>query len=134
MRIWTSLCLMACSRYSFAAAVKPTASPGADEFLRMLFALLVVLLFICIVFWLLRRLQKGGFSLQQGMRFISSMSMGSRERLVLVEVGGRYLLLGVTSAQVNLLCDFGDALPSGFDTVNKPSFTSLLQHAMGKKS
>ena len=100
----------------------------------MLTGLFIVLLIIGGLFWLLRRLQGGGFSLQSGMRFISGMSMGSRERLVLVEVGGRYLLLGVTATQINLLCDYGDTMPPGFDTVNKPSFGKALQSAMGKKT
>ena len=64
---------------------------------------------------------------------MGGMNLGARERLVLIEIGGRFLLLGVTSTQVNLIYDFGEKAPEGFDTVNKSTFSAFLQTAMGRK-
>ena len=45
-----------------------------------------------------------------GMKIISSLPLGTREKLVLVEVGGKQLLLGVTSSQINTIHVFDDPL------------------------
>lgn len=39
----------------------------------------------------------------------------------------RYLLVGSGSGQVTLLYDFGEQLPTGFDSKNKTSFADLLK-------
>ena len=36
-------------------------------------------------------------------KVVSSAALGQRERVVVVEVGGQWLVLGVTSSQVNML-------------------------------
>lgn len=64
-------------------------------------ALVLALIFFCA--WLLRRL---GFQPRGGQRLlkvVSSVMVGQRERVVVVEVQGTWLVLGVTTAQVRTL-------------------------------
>ena len=42
------------------------------------------------------------------MKIVSSMPLGTRERLLLVDVGGKQLLLGVTATQINTLHVFDE--------------------------
>jgi flagellar protein FliO/FliZ len=59
--------------------------------------------------WLLRKFQDGAFGKLTGeysgreLRFERALPVGQRERLVLVEVDGEQLLLGVTAHAITLL-------------------------------
>jgi flagellar protein FliO/FliZ len=68
----------------------------------MILSLLAVLVAIVIVAWILKKLQVGGLAVN-GLRVVTSLNLGSKERLVVVQVGEKQLLLGVTSQQINLL-------------------------------
>ena len=70
---------------------------------QVMVALLVVLALIFGMAWLLRRvggIQRGGAG---AIRVLGGMSMGQRERVVLVQVGETQLLLGVAPGRVNTL-------------------------------
>jgi flagellar protein FliO/FliZ len=82
------------------------ATPGTHpvegpSFTPMVVALLVVLGLMAAVLWVLRRTglapRPGG---TQPMRLVSQLSLGPRERVVIVEVADRWLLLGVGTAGI----------------------------------
>jgi flagellar protein FliO/FliZ len=75
-------------------------TPGVMEFV---FSLALVLAAIFVVAWLLRRM--GGFNASPGgvIRILGGMSVGSREKIVLVEVGKEQLLIGVAPGRVQTL-------------------------------
>jgi len=64
--------------------------------------LLIVLGFLFVTAWVLRRggLITGGNS---AIRILAQTQVGTRERLVLVQVGEQQLLVGVTAQQIQLL-------------------------------
>ncbi len=68
----------------------------------MIISLLAVLVAIVIVAWILKKLQVGGISVN-GLKIVTSLNLGAKERLVVVQVGEKQLLLGVTGQQINLL-------------------------------
>jgi len=68
----------------------------------MIVSLLLVLFAIVIAAWLLKKLQVGTSSVN-GLKVVTSLNLGSRERLVVVQVGEKQLLLGITGQQINLL-------------------------------
>jgi flagellar protein FliO/FliZ len=68
----------------------------------MVISLLAVLVAIFIAAWVLKKLQVGGLSVN-GLKVVTSLSLGSKERLVVVQVGKKQLLLGVTGQQINIL-------------------------------
>ncbi|HCZ48609.1 MAG TPA: flagellar biosynthesis protein FliO [Gammaproteobacteria bacterium] len=69
---------------------------------QMLLSLLLVLALLGGVFVLLRRLQvRPGVS--GGLRSLAALSVGTRERVVLLEVAGRQLLVGVAPGRVQTL-------------------------------
>ena len=43
-----------------------------------------------------------------GMRFVRALPVGQRERLMLVEVKGELMLIGVTTGSIRLLRNFGE--------------------------
>ncbi|TWX54116.1 flagellar biosynthetic protein FliO [Colwellia hornerae] len=68
----------------------------------MILSLLAVLVAIVVVAWLLKKLQVGGTAVN-GLKVVTSLNLGSKERLVVVQVGKKQLLLGVTGQQINIL-------------------------------
>jgi flagellar protein FliO/FliZ len=68
----------------------------------MIVSLLLVLFAIVIAAWLLKKLQVGGNTVN-GLKVVTSLNLGSKERLVVVQVGEKQLLLGITGQQINLL-------------------------------
>lgn len=68
----------------------------------MIMSLLMVLALILASAWLLRKFNFANKSIS-GMKVIASLSLGHKEKLVVVEVGKEQLLLGVSSGQINLI-------------------------------
>ncbi len=92
-----------------AAAVQEAAAPvpevvSAGSALQILAALLLVLGLILGMAWLLRRFGSLPGSGGSGpLRVLTSAMVGQRERVVLVQVGERQLLLGVAPGRVEML-------------------------------
>lgn len=60
--------------------------------------------------WALRRLRPGAAATRD-CAVLRSLALGPRERLLVVRVGTRHLVLGVGSAAVSLLCELAEPLP-----------------------
>jgi flagellar protein FliO/FliZ len=71
--------------------------------------LAIVLALIWGAAWLVRRLAPAAGSVGSAIRIVAAQSVGPRERVVLIEVGEQWLLVGVAPGQVNAL----QALPKG---------------------
>ncbi|MBA6233426.1 MULTISPECIES: flagellar biosynthetic protein FliO [unclassified Colwellia] len=69
----------------------------------MILSLLAVLLMIVVVAWILKKFQVGGRSVVNGLKVVTSLNLGTKERLIVVQVGKKQLLLGITAQQINLL-------------------------------
>lgn len=102
------------------------------ELTRVTGGLLLVLLIILVLSWLVKRVQGVNLGSAKGFQSIASVHLGPKERLVLMKVSSRYLLMGVGTGTINLIHDFGEQLPAGFDVENKPAFSELLKSAIGK--
>ena len=65
--------------------------------------LLIVVVFIIGAAFLLRRLAPGRFTGSQLLRPVSTLALGTRERLIVVEMGDQWLVLGVTASSITTL-------------------------------
>jgi len=104
------LCLGLLAVPALAAAVEGLPSSGGMSlfvsFLQMGLALLVVVGLILLVYYGTTRLVKAVPAFGQSgrqIRVVESRPLGPRKALILVEVGGEYLLLASTETQVTLL-------------------------------
>lgn len=85
------------------AACAAEATPGLSEGLgQMLLGLMIVLGLLLGTLWLIKRLSTPHGS-AAGLRVLGAVPVGPRERVVLVEVAGQVLILGVTQASVRTL-------------------------------
>ncbi|TJZ72909.1 flagellar biosynthetic protein FliO [Chitiniphilus eburneus] len=128
--------LIACIAFQpvVAHAATAPAGPGLADFGQTLFALLVVLGLIVLGAWFLRRFSllpnAGGGRL----RVVSGVLVGGKERVVIVEVEGSWLVLGVTSQSINLLHTLprpDDAPPAPIPAV--PAFAEKLAQIIKKQ-
>ncbi len=109
--------------------ISPLATLG-----KLAAALLVVL---C-VFWVFARVmrqlqghQAGG--LQHGLKVISTLSVGQRERVIVVEVGDEQLVLGVTATQINTLHVLNTPLTEGRAVGDQTDFRQKLTAALNNR-
>lgn len=86
-------------------ATTATAVPSAGDSLgRMVFGTLVVLLVIAAIAWMLRRVMPGQALSQRGViKQVGGLQLGPRERVVVLEVAGRWLVVGINAGQMTAL-------------------------------
>jgi flagellar protein FliO/FliZ len=79
-----------------AAGISPTGG-----ILKMVVGLAIVLAVMALISWGIKRLMPGGAGSQSAVRIVGGVSVGSRERVVVIEVADRWLVVGVAPGQVN---------------------------------
>ncbi len=89
-----------------AMAADAVAVPPSGGIMNMLLGLVIVLAVMAFITWLLKRMIPGvGNNKQSVVRVVGGVSVGSRERVVVLEVAGRWIVVGVASGQVNGLAN-----------------------------
>lgn len=115
-----------------------TAAPTmAGSAVEMLLSLIVVLALMFAMVWLLKRVQRVRGGVAGAMQIHAGLSLGGKERVVLVEAGGKHFLLGVSASGVNLIYSYEQApvLPQREPLPMPPlakAFSSWLDEAMKK--
>ncbi|MFZ9122186.1 MAG: flagellar biosynthetic protein FliO [Burkholderiaceae bacterium] len=76
------------------------------DWLSMASSFLLVIGLLAVVLYLLRRFQPGALGGGRQIQLIESLATGSRQRVVLVRVRDKDLLLGVSMQQINTLAEW----------------------------
>lgn len=76
---------------------------GLAAFGKVAFVLLFVIAFIFLCSWLIRQLGQGRGSASQRLQLIAAKSLGSKEKIVIVEIEGTWLVLGVAAGGISKL-------------------------------
>lgn len=108
-QLWAFFCSLMLAFSGFAqevAATRQTAkSLSYGDILQWILALLFVLALFAIFVWLLRK--SGNLNLvgKNQLSIVTGLSVGVREKLVLVKVGEKQLLLGITPGRIDKLLE-----------------------------
>ena len=97
------------------------------------FALLFVVGLILALAWLARRMPGVAGGSHRALRVVASLSLGPRDKVVVVDVGGQQLLLGVGAGGTRALHTLAAPLPEPERTAT-PAFAQLLAQHFGKKA
>ena len=100
-----------------------------------LFGLLIVLGVLMAFFWFLRRFSPGQSGAQGVVKVVGGVMLGTRERLVVVEVDGTWLLLGVGGGQITAVHTM--PRPAGYEPPAIPTsagFAEKLKEFLPKRS
>lgn len=114
-----------------APAVSPSSLFTGDYLLQVIGSFVVVILLLVGVLVLLRRFNGVSSQMSGNMRVVSSVGVGQRERVVLLQVGEEQILVGVGPGNVRKIHAFDEPVvePSASTT---PSFSDVWKVAMGK--
>ncbi len=135
MKIRLNLLFLSFSLLPYGAwAADATIVSPSGGVLKMVLGLTVVLAVMAIITWVLKRLMPGaGSNKQSVVRVVGGVSVGSRERVVVVEVAGRWIVVGVAPGQVNGIADleagslqFSENAPNTGNQLN-PNLGALTQ-------
>lgn len=94
-----------------AAPAAASAATSAGEFVRVVLSLVAVVAMILVVGWLTRRMQSRVRPGGQRVRCVETLAVGMKERVLLLEVGDRQLLVGASPAGLRTLLVLDEALP-----------------------
>lgn len=119
-----------------AVGAEPTSAPGfagAGQVGKMIAGLLLMIVIIVGLAALLKRVNGLQRSLPGAIRVVAVTSIGARERLMLVEVGGRQLLVGAAPGRVQtlLVLDQPVAVPQPAAGRQAGGFAERLRDALG---
>lgn len=112
-----------------------TLPSGGEMFINIAGALLIILLAIMVTAWLVRRCGVVPHRLkgQKGLAIVTILSVGQRERIVLVNSAGEWLLLGVTANHITLLATLDkDAMQQVSSEPSPALFQNFLMQKLAK--
>lgn len=110
---------------------------NVNEMMSVTLGLLAVLVAIFVIAWLMRRFGNFNMAANGELKVVAGLSLGARERLVLVQVGKEQLLLGVSPGRVQILhvLDEDSSIDSGRNVVERGVFArklaAVMKHGMG---
>lgn len=131
--LW-SLGAQAADKIAAMPAAKHAVDPlAAGNLLQLTLGLVVVLAAIVGSAWLLRRYGRLQSNMAGALRVIGGLSMGPRERVVLVQVGKQQLLLGVTPGRIQTLCVLDEPIAEPPRPAEQLKFAEQLGKVLGKR-
>ena len=74
--------------------------------MRVIFGLLLVLAVIGAFAWVMKRMNYAKIGGHSVAKIVGGVNVGARERVVVVEVAGHWIVTGVTAGQINSLASF----------------------------
>ena len=125
------------------AAALPSA---AGSLLTPIFALLFVLALLVAIAWLLKRYGPKATGAGSTVRLVGSLSLGGRERIIVIEVADQWIVVGAAPGRVNALATMprpagattsaGVAPPASLTAHGLPStnFADWLKQTLEKRN
>jgi len=106
----------------------PESIVATEGMTKMIVGLLLVLAIIMVVAWLLKRFSMIPTTTAGHLKTVAAIGVGQRERVVIVEIGETWLVLGVAPGQVNTLHSMEKISPKAENQAHKPNerFSEVL--------
>ena len=125
----TWMAAMLTSAYARAdTAAAPPSAVSSGQLLQLVGGMLAVLVLIGVCAWASRLLPFVRNSRNSTLKIVENFALGARERMLLVEVDGKRLLIGVSAAGMSCLHVFDSAPNSG------NQFAERLQQSMQERT
>lgn len=115
----------------------PASPVSLGGVLQVLFGLAVVLGAVAATAWILKRFLPGQVSAGGSIKLIGGISVGPKERVVVVEVGETWLVVGVAPGQVSALHNMpriANMPETNTQSGNDPRFSVWLKDVMSRRN
>jgi flagellar protein FliO/FliZ len=130
--LWGASALLAAPGAALAQA--QAQSPPAPSLMPIAMALAAVLALIPVALWLLKRFGAVSAAQVDGLQVVSQLPLGTGQRIVVLQAGNRWLLLGVTGGSITRLGSLPkpavDANLASASPLAPTSFAALLVRAI----
>ncbi|MBE3668217.1 flagellar biosynthetic protein FliO [Vibrio navarrensis] len=93
-------------------------------------SLLLVIAFILLLAWLMKRLQAPAFGQQHGLKIVSQIAVGTKERIAVVQAGEEQFLVGITAQSIQLIARLEQPLKQ--EELVKSAFASQFSQLLKK--
>ncbi len=103
----------------------------ASEIATLAVSLVVVIAAILVVGWMYSRLRVGGAAGSGAIDVVASRALGSKERLMVVQVADQQLLVGMTSSHLQTLHVFDAPVVDKQGAAPNTGFAGRLKTALG---
>ncbi len=113
-----------------APALTVTAGPSAGNLLQTIAALCLVLGLLAALAWFLKRYGPKAQGGNASLRIVGALNLGGRERIMVVEVGEQWIVVGASPGRVNALATLPrplDAPAAAAPDTYQPSATSFSE-------
>jgi len=122
-------------------AMPASNGPGAAGLLQTIFALLLVLGLLIGLAWLLKRYGPKPGGGMANLRVVGALNLGGRERIMVVEVGDQWIVVGAAPGRVNALhtmprqdLDLGSGTSAARGGMPATRFADWLKNTMDKRN
>ncbi|MGR6873240.1 flagellar biosynthetic protein FliO [Pseudomonas sp. HK3] len=114
------------------ALASPIVPSSQDQLIQVTLALVVVVALIYAIAWVIKRKQGVQGISNIPMKTIGVLPMGMKEKIILVEVGGKQILLGMTPSNINTLATFDEPIVD--ETKPQTSFSQKLKDIISQQT
>lgn len=114
------------------AQQKSAVNVTGGSYIDVVVGLGIVVALIYVLAFFAKRLNGVAFTGKVPMKVLGGVSLGTRERAVLVEVGGKHLLLGVAPGRVNTLHVFDEPLDMQREKRAEAAFADRLKQILSQ--
>ena len=125
--------------YTSVSLAEATASIGesvtrpSEYFGQIMLSLVLVLLIIFLAAWVLRRYSRFPGVAEGNLKVIGALSVGQRERILLLQVGQEQIVVGVTSNKITTLHQLEEPVQVKDNVSMGSQFSKRLQEALSSK-
>ncbi|MBL4583538.1 MAG: flagellar biosynthetic protein FliO [Pseudomonadales bacterium] len=107
---------------------------STSQYLNLILGLVVILGFIFLVAWLLRRVGGIAPTSASAMKIVGGLTLGGRDRVVLLQVGEKQILLSASPGNISLIYAFDEAPIENISTSTGSDFYHKLQASLSRSS
>ena len=117
-----------------------TAGPAAGSLLQTIFALTLVLGLLALLAWFMKRYGPKAQAGSAHLRLVGALNLGGRERIMVVEVGDQWIVVGASPGRVNALATMPRQPGAGSDATLHPhqpsasSFSEWLKQTIDNRN
>jgi flagellar protein FliO/FliZ len=130
-KTWAWVILCSCSPLSFAAQAAPQNLSNPSSIVSIFLSLLLVIGVVFILAFLMRRFNVTQSGTSQ-LKVVASMMAGTKERVMVIQVGDEQHLLGVTGHNINHLAKLTNPLVNSNNGPNEKFKDKLALFMAGK--